>query len=114
MTCFLLNGMQNFNAVRIFELMLSLQLYFYDTGDGISTPARGMGSDLATLDSAFYLSQVVLTAFMGYIVHWTGTVFSYILVAAAMGALACICASRVVASKAQMQALIKSHVVRIR
>ena len=94
--------------------LLSVQLYFYDTGDGVSTPARGMGSDLATLDSAFYLSQVVLTAFMGYIVHWTGTVLSYVLVAAIMGFLACICAARVVASKAQMQALIKSHIVRTR
>ena len=94
--------------------MCSLQLYFYDTGDGISTPARGMGSDLATLDSSFYLSQVMLTAFMGYIVHWTGTVLSYVLVAAVMGALSCVCAARVVASKAQMQALIKSHVVRTR
>ena len=71
-----------------------------------------MGTDLATLDSAYYLSQVVLTAFMGYIVHWTGTVLSYVLVAAAMGALGCVCAGRVVASKAHMQALIKSHVVR--
>jgi len=91
---------------------LLLQLYFYDTGDGLSTPPRGIGSDLATLDSAYYLSQVVLTAFMGYIVHWTGTVLSYVLVSAAMGALACIFAGRVVASKPQMQALIKSHVVR--
>jgi len=73
-----------------------------------------MGSDLATLDSAYYLSQVVLTAFMGYIVHWTGTVLSYVLVAAAMGAMACVFSARVVASKAQMQALIKSHVVRTR
>jgi len=73
-----------------------------------------MGSDLATLDSAYYLSQVILTAFMGYIVHWTGTVLSYVLVAAAMGVLACICASRVVASKPQMQTLIRRHVVQAR
>ena len=71
-----------------------------------------MGSDLATMDSAYYMSQVVLSAFMGYIVHWTGTVLSYVLVSAAMGALACICGSRLVASKSQMQALIKNHVVR--
>jgi len=93
--------------------MCLLQLYFYDTGDGVSTPPRGMGSDLATLDSAYYLAQVILSAFMGYIVHWTGTVLSYILVSAAMGALACVCAARIVASKPQMQALIKSHDVRI-
>lgn len=87
-------------------------MFFYDTGDGSSAPPRGMGTDLATLDSAFYLSQVILTAFMGYIVHWTGTVVSYIVVSAAMGALACVCAGRVVASKSHMQAFIKSHVVR--
>jgi len=113
MTCFYIEWDVKPYIIYV-EQMLSLQLYFYDTGDGVSTPARGMGSDLATLDSAFYLSQVVLTAFMGYIVHWTGTVLSYVLVAAAMGALACFCAARVVASKAQMQALIKSHVVRTR
>jgi len=100
----------NINIVQ--TSLLLLQLYFYDTGDGLTTPARGMGADLATLDSAYYLSQVVLTAFMGYIVHWTGTVLSYALVSAAMGALACICAGRVVANKSQMQALIKGHVVR--
>ena len=98
-------------ALTIVHMSL-LQLYFYDTGDGMTTPVRGMGSDLATLDSAYYLSQVILTAFMGYIVHWTGTVLSYVLVAAAMGALGCVFAARIVASKAQMQALIKSHVVR--
>ena len=73
-----------------------------------------MGADLATLDSAYYLSQVLLTAFMGYIVHWTGTVLAYVVVAGTMGLLACICASKIVAGKAQMQVLIKSHVVRER
>ena len=88
------------------------QLYFYDTGDEHASTARGMGMDFATLDSAYYLSQVFLTAFMGHIVHLTGTVLSYVVVAGLVGAVACFFACRLVVSKSQMQLLIKAHVVR--
>lgn len=73
-----------------------------------------MGTDFATLDSAYYLSQVILTALMGHIVHWTGTVLAYVVVACLMGFVSCVCASRLIVSKSQMQMLIKSHVVRPR
>ena len=92
--------------------MCCFQLYFYDTGDDHTTPTRGMGMDFATLDSAYYLSQVFLTAFMGHIVHLTGTILSYVIVAGLVGGVACFFASRLVVSKSQMQMLIKAHIVR--
>ncbi|XP_041367043.1 solute carrier family 45 member 3-like [Gigantopelta aegis] len=70
------------------------ELYFFDvstsTGTNMSATAeRGIGTDMGILDSAYFLSQVILTAIMGYIVHLTGTVLTYMVSAGAMGILAC-------------------------
>lgn len=50
-------------------------------------PVRGIATDIATLDSAYFLSQVVLSCLMGYIVYMTGSVLSYMVTAGAMGVL---------------------------
>ena len=47
--------------------------------------------------------QVVLSAVMGYIVHMTGTVVAYVVIAGSMGALACGCVMRLIISKQQLR-----------
>jgi hypothetical protein len=49
-----------------------LQIFFFDASGN-----RGIGADMGMLDTAYFLSQVVLSGIMGYIVHMTGTVLSY-------------------------------------
>ena len=63
------------------------------------TPERGIGTDMGILDSAYFLSQVILTAIMGYIVHLTGTVLMYMVSAGAMGILACFFIKDIIVSK---------------
>ena len=65
--------------------------------------------DMATLDSAYFLSQVLLSAVMGYVVHLTGTVLAYIVCAGGMGAVSCACITRLITNKMQMQMYIKSR-----
>ncbi|XP_070199581.1 solute carrier family 45 member 3-like [Littorina saxatilis] len=62
--------------------------YFRDLPSA-ANPERGIGTDMATLDSAYFLSQVILTAVMGSVVHITGTVISYMITAGFFGLLAC-------------------------
>ncbi|XP_069133435.1 solute carrier family 45 member 3-like [Argopecten irradians] len=64
---------------------------------------RGIATDMGTLDSAYFLSQVVLSAVMGYIVHMTGTVTSYMLTAGAMGLISCFLILGIVTNKQDMQ-----------
>jgi len=69
-----------------------------------STPASGSSSsshqsiaaDIAILDTAFYLSQIVLSIFMGPVAEASGSSMSYMVVAAVAGLFAVYCASRVV------------------
>ncbi|CAH1786398.1 unnamed protein product [Owenia fusiformis] len=63
---------------------------------------HGFGADMAILDSAYFLSQVILSLFMGSIVSYTGTVLSYIIVAAIFGIISCICILNVITSKQQL------------
>ncbi len=93
--------------------ILSFQVFFYDTRSADSQiPARGIATDMATLDSAYFLSQVVLSALMGNVVHFTGTVLAYIVCAGSMGAVACACITRIIYSKMQMQQMIKHELRR--
>ena len=95
--------------------MLFHQVYFQDTvlpgmggvGGSGGRPQRGFGTDLATLDSAYFLSQVVLTMFMGSIVHWSGSVGAYMLSAGAAGCCALLCVRRIVCDKGHMQAVVR-------
>lgn len=50
---------------------------------------RGLGEDMAVLDAAFYLSQIILSLVVGHIVKATGTVMAYMVIAAICGALSC-------------------------
>ena len=96
----------------IFIMFISFvfQIFFYDTRscDPNAKP-RGVGMDMATLDSAYFLSQVILSAVMGYFVHLTGTVMAYIVCAGSMGAVSCACVTRIITNKMQMQMYIKNE-----
>ena len=42
---------------------------------------RGIGTDMALLDSAYFLSQVFITSSLGYLSYWTESVYVYIIFA---------------------------------
>ena len=42
---------------------------------------RGIGADMALLDSAYFLSQVFITSSLGYLSYWTESVYVYIIFA---------------------------------
>ncbi|NXD30524.1 S45A3 protein, partial [Spelaeornis formosus] len=65
-------------------------------------PGRGICLDLAMLDSAFLLSQVVPSLFMGSIVQFTQSVTAYMVSAAALGLVAIYFATKVVFDKGDM------------
>ncbi|NWU25227.1 S45A3 protein, partial [Dyaphorophyia castanea] len=65
-------------------------------------PARGICLDLAILDSAFLLSQVVPSLFMGSIVQFTQSVTAYMVSAAGFGLVAIYFATKVVFDKGDM------------
>ena len=66
---------------------------------------------MATLDSAYFLSQVILSIFMGYVVDMTGTVLAYVVCAGGIGAVSCALITRIVCTKEQMSRFIKSGAV---
>ncbi|KAK3612497.1 hypothetical protein CHS0354_024467 [Potamilus streckersoni] len=85
------------------------ELYFSDTiQPGISgnkpplLPARGIATDMGMMDSAYFLSQVVLSGLMGYVVHITGSVVSYMVTAGVMGVVACIFIQNIVINSQDM------------
>ncbi|NWV59951.1 S45A3 protein, partial [Malurus elegans] len=65
-------------------------------------PGRGICLDLAILDSAFLLSQVVPSLFMGSIVQFTQSVTAYMVSAAGFGLVAIYFATKVVFDKGDM------------
>uniref|UniRef100_A0A803VAG9 Solute carrier family 45 member 3 n=1 Tax=Ficedula albicollis TaxID=59894 RepID=A0A803VAG9_FICAL len=65
----------------------------------LGAPGRGICLDLAILDSAFLLSQVLPSLCMGSIVQLTQSVTSYMVSAAALGLLAIYFATKVVFDK---------------
>ncbi|NXH42373.1 S45A3 protein, partial [Dicaeum eximium] len=65
-------------------------------------PGRGICLDLAILDSAFLLSQVVPSLFMGSIVQFTQSVTAYMVSAAGLGLVAIYFATKVVFDKGDM------------
>ncbi|NXS30264.1 S45A3 protein, partial [Pomatostomus ruficeps] len=65
-------------------------------------PGRGICLDLAILDSAFLLSQVVPSLFMGSIVQFTQSVTAYMASAAGFGLVAIYFATKVVFDKGDM------------
>jgi solute carrier family 45 protein 3 len=85
-----------------------LQVFFYDVRPHGYLPAHGIATSMASLDSAYFLSQVMLSMSMGYVVHMSGTVLSYVICAGSMGAVACACITRVVHNKQQVTALLRT------
>ena len=84
------------------------QVFFYDVVQPSSSrqlPPRGIGTDMATLDSAYFLSQVILSGIMGYIVYMTGSVLSYMVTAGVMGILSCFIIQKVVVNKQEVLAM---------
>ncbi|XP_062588232.1 solute carrier family 45 member 3-like [Saccostrea cucullata] len=69
---------------------------------------RGIGTDIATLDSAYFLSQVILSGMMGYVVHMTGTVLSYMITAGIMGILSCFFIQSIITSREEMLSVTKT------
>uniref|UniRef100_A0A8D2NQM6 Solute carrier family 45 member 3 n=1 Tax=Zosterops lateralis melanops TaxID=1220523 RepID=A0A8D2NQM6_ZOSLA len=68
----------------------------------LGSPGRGICLDLAILDSAFLLSQVVPSLFMGSIVQFTQSVTAYMVSAAALGLVAIYFATKVVFDRGDM------------
>ncbi|XP_062365440.1 solute carrier family 45 member 3 [Cinclus cinclus] len=68
----------------------------------LGAPGRGICLDLAILDSAFLLSQVVPSLVMGSIVQFTQSVTAYMVSAAAFGLVAIYFATKVVFDKGDM------------
>lgn len=64
---------------------------------------RGVATDMATMDSAWYLSQIVLSFMMGPIVDVTGSVRSYIVTSGIVGLLSCIFIPGIITSKENLQ-----------
>ena len=93
---------------KILYLSVYFQIYFYDVSVSGAVPARGIATDMATLDSAYFLSQVVLSCLMGYIVHMTGSVLSYMVTAGVMGVLSCYFIQNVICNKQEMANLRQS------
>ncbi len=70
------------------------EVFFKDTRPEGSTPP-GVGEDMAILDSTYYLSQIILSVFMGKLVEMTGLPHFYIAIAALCGFLSAILATQV-------------------
>ncbi|KAG7477717.1 hypothetical protein MATL_G00072620 [Megalops atlanticus] len=65
-------------------------------------PPRGMCLDMAILDSAYLLSQVLPSLCMGFIVHLTGSVTAYMACASAFSLLAIYFSGRVIFDKGDL------------
>ncbi|GIY59538.1 solute carrier family 45 member 3 [Caerostris darwini] len=67
----------------ITEYYSKKELYYHNSRH------RGVGEDMAVLDSAVFLSQIIPSLFLGYIVEHTKTSTTYMLVAGFCGCAAC-------------------------
>ncbi|KAL7843318.1 hypothetical protein AOLI_G00248300 [Acnodon oligacanthus] len=76
-----------------------------DTSPKPSQPPRGMCLDIAILDSAYLLSQVVPSLFMGSIVQLFHSVSAYMACASVLSLLAVYFASKIVFDRADMEML---------
>ena len=96
------------NPINIYSISTNnylLQVYYCDVRNDA---ARGVATDMASLDAAYFLSQVTLSAIMGYVVHVTGTVLAYVITAAAVGAVSCACIMRIIVDKKDVSAMFRT------
>lgn len=56
---------------------------------------RGVGGDMAMLDSAYFSSQIILSLTISYIVHITGTVRCYMYTAGIISVIGIYCIKRI-------------------
>ena len=66
---------------------------------------RGLGTDVAVLDTAYFLSQIILSLFMGPLVDFTKSSLPYMVVSALAGILAVYCSSKVVFNESHLTKL---------
>ena len=76
------------------------EIFFRDTrttvhAESTNTAHNGVGGDMAVLDSTYYLSQIILSLFMGKLVEVTGLPHFYIAIASCCGFLSALLGSRV-------------------
>lgn len=57
---------------------------------------RGLGTDVAVLDTAYFLAQIILSVCMGPMVDLTGSALPYMVVAAFTSLIAVYCGTRIV------------------
>ncbi|CAG0880239.1 unnamed protein product, partial [Darwinula stevensoni] len=81
------------------------EIYLSDTKmvQGKSGKRRGVATDLAVLDSAFYLSQIILSLSVGYLVDLFHSCILYMIVSAGAGFIGIILASRLIFSPVQLE-----------
>ncbi|KAK0049309.1 solute carrier family 45 member 3 [Biomphalaria pfeifferi] len=85
------------------------KIYFADLPPALLCDTeRGIGSDIAVLDWSYFLSQVIMTAAMGTIVHITGTIVSYMVTAGAMGILSIYYIGKIIENEQQARRCITS------
>ena len=66
---------------------------------------RGIGADMALLDSAYFLSQVFITSSLGYLSFWTESVYVYIIFANVSALLSILSLGGVVFNAAEMMTI---------
>lgn len=82
------------------------QLYMWDNNNSADIQEeKGLGTDVAVLDIAYFLAQIILSIFMGPLVDLTGSALPYMVVSALTGVVAVYCSTRVVFTDQQLMQL---------
>ncbi|XP_078586644.1 solute carrier family 45 member 3-like [Branchiostoma floridae x Branchiostoma japonicum] len=81
------------------------EIFFAFDSPTESLRSSGIGVHMAALDSSYFLAQIMLSALMGYIVHITHSVTTYITCAALLGAVACFSLTRIVVTEEDLQTI---------
>ena len=83
------------------QINVYFQIYFADvlSSNLNAAEGRGVATDLSILNSAYFLSLVLLSLTMGSVVSFTGTVHAYMTAAVLIGFVSCLCIWRVITDK---------------
>uniref|UniRef100_A0A0P4VX71 Solute carrier family 45 member 3 n=1 Tax=Scylla olivacea TaxID=85551 RepID=A0A0P4VX71_SCYOL len=81
------------------------QLYMWDEQSPEGGEERGLGTDVAVLDTAYFLSQIILSVCMGPLVDLTGSALPYMVVAAFTGLISVYCGTKIVFTDADLRQL---------
>ena len=90
----------------LFSFCIILNYFFFSHCLGACS--AGVGEDMAVLDSTYYLSQIILSVFMGQLVEATGLPHFYIVIASLCGFLSAIMATRVAFTPSDYNMALKS------